>query len=49
MRTFERVRGVIEKVAIGRRLVAAVGAFAVVHAFMLPMRMDVGARLLGRG
>src|ERR1700688_508928 len=48
VRSLERLRGVIEKVAIGGRLVATMGAFAAVHAFMLIMRMDVGARLLGR-
>lgn len=48
VRALERMRGVIEKMAVGRRLVTAVGAFAVMHALMLFMRVNNGALLLGR-
>ena len=48
MHAFERVRDLIKKMLIGRRLVPAVRALAAVHALMLIVRMNHGARLLGR-
>ena len=44
-----RVRDIIEIMAIGGGLMAAVRALAAVHALMLVMRMDHGARLFGGG
>lgn len=46
--TLEGVRDVIKKMAIGKRLVAAVSAFAAVYALMLIMCVDHAARLFGR-
>lgn len=48
MHAFERLRDFIKELAIGGRLVAAMGTLSAVYALMLIVRMDHGIRLFRR-